>query len=86
MTPEQLLLVAQEFCAAYRTTVRDYAALAAAATASTATMDGVMVHANAEQAASALQNVLERVPALRTHNKEFAVFCANVYRQTCYTR
>lgn len=75
MNPEQLLIVARIFCAHYRTTVTDFAALCAAASASTARIEGIPVHATAEQAAAALEKCLLALPCLRSHNAEFARFC-----------
>ena len=79
MNVEQLLLVAREFCQAHRVRVTDFAALAAAAAASTATVEGIAVHGSRTAAAEALETVLRSVPALSGKNEEFARFCAEVY-------
>ena len=46
MTPEQLLLVAREFCAQHKVTVTNFGALVAAASLSTAKMEGIAIHGN----------------------------------------
>ena len=79
MNVEQLLLIAREFCQAYRVRVTDFAALAAAAAASTATVEGIAVHGSRTAAAEALETVLRAVPALSGKNEQFARFCAEVY-------
>ena len=79
MSAEQLLLVAREFCQAYRVRVINFAALAAAAAASTATIEGISVHGSRSAGAESLETVLRAVPALSGKNEEFARFCAEVY-------
>ncbi|HIX79460.1 MAG TPA: cell filamentation protein Fic [Candidatus Corynebacterium faecipullorum] len=79
MNAEQLLLIAREFCQAYRVRVINFAALAAAAAASTATVEGIAVHGSRSAAAESLETVLRAVPALSGKNEEFARFCAEVY-------
>ena len=79
MSVEQLVLVAREFCRVYRVRILDFAALAAAAAASTASIEGIAVHGNRHEAARALESVLKAVPALSGKNEEFAGFCAQVY-------
>lgn len=79
MSVEQLLLVTREFCQTYRVRVINFAALAAAAAASTATVEGIAVHGNHTAAAQSLETVLRAVPALSGKNEEFARFCAEVY-------
>lgn len=79
MNVEQLLLVAREFCRAHRVRINNFAALAAAATASTATIEGIAVHGSRDAGAESLETVLRAVPALSGKNEEFARFCAEVY-------
>ncbi|OFN77101.1 MULTISPECIES: cell filamentation protein Fic [unclassified Corynebacterium] len=79
MNIEQLLLIAREFCQAHRVRVTDFAALAAAAAASTATVEGIAVHGSRTAAAESLEKILRAVPALSGKNEEFARFCAEVY-------
>lgn len=79
MNAEQLLLIAREFCQAYRVRVINFAALAAAAAASTAAVEGIAVHSSRSAAAESLETVLRAVPALSGKNEEFARFCAEVY-------
>ncbi|WP_293767748.1 cell filamentation protein Fic [uncultured Corynebacterium sp.] len=79
MTPEQLLLIAREFCRRYGATVTDYAALVAAASASTAKIDGISAHASRAQAAAALRRVLEGTPPVSKHGDFFALTCERVF-------
>ncbi|GAA1472625.1 hypothetical protein GCM10009604_12030 [Corynebacterium aurimucosum] len=79
MSAEQLLLAAREFCQTYRVRVINFAALAAAAAASTATVEGIAVHGSRSAAAESLETVLRAVPALSGKNEEFARFCTEVY-------
>ncbi|WP_412099767.1 cell filamentation protein Fic [Corynebacterium aurimucosum] len=79
MSVEQLLLVAREFSQTYRVRISDFAALTAAAAASTATIEGISVHGSRVAAAESLETVLRAVPALSGKNEEFARLCAKVY-------
>ncbi len=64
MTTEQLYLLAREFCARLNVRITNFAALAAAAAASTAKVEGIAIHDNHRDAARAMAEVLARVPAL----------------------
>ena len=79
MNVEQLVVVAREFCRVYRVRITDFAALAAAAAASTASVEGIAVHGSLAAAAHSLETVLRSVPALSGKNEEFARLCAQVY-------
>lgn len=82
MTAEQLLLVAREFCAQHKTTVTNFGALVAAASVSSARIDGIPVHANRQQAAQAMQQILVAYPALNKHNRDFAALSTRVFMET----
>ena len=79
MNIEHLVLIARQFCHIYRVRIVSFAALAAAAGASTASVEGIPVHGTRQESAAALETVLRAVPALSTKNEEFARFCAQVY-------
>ncbi len=79
MSTEQLYLLAQEFCARFNVRITNFAALAAAAAASTAKLEGIAIHDSHRDAARSMAEVLARVPALSGHNAEFAKFSARVY-------
>ena len=81
MTPEQLLLVAREFCAQHKVTVTNFGALVAAASLSTAKMEGIAIHGNRVQAARAMRDLLVAYSALNAHNDAFATVCARVYME-----
>lgn len=82
MSAEQLYLLAQEFCARFQLRIINYSALVAAAAASTARLEGIAIHGNEQQAAKAMAEVLEKVPALNAGNQTFAQYCARVYMTT----
>lgn len=82
MSSEQLYLLAQEFCARFRLRIINYSALVAAAAASTARLEGIVIHGDEQQAAQAMAEVLEKVPALNAGNHTFAQYCAQVYMTT----
>ena len=82
MSPEQLYLVAQEFCARFNLRIINYSALVAAAAASTARLEGIAIHGDEQQEAQAMAEVLEKVPALNAGNQTFAQYCARVYMAT----
>lgn len=82
MSPEQLLVVAREFCR-YHPSVRmeRYWALNAAAAAAGARVEGVFVHGSAAAAAKALSETIRAVQPLSGRNAEFAEVCGEVYRR-----
>ena len=80
MSVEHLVLIAREFCRAHHVRIVSFAALAAAAGASTAMVEGIRVHGSHEDAARSVETVLRAVPALSGKNEEFARFCAQIYR------
>ena len=59
-----------------------WAALVAAAAASTARLEGIVIHGDEQQAAQAMAEVLEKVPALNAGNHTFAQYCTHVYMTT----
>ena len=79
MNVEQLVVIAREFCRVYRVRITNFAVLAAAAAASTASIEGIAVHGSRAAAAHSLETVLRSVPALNGKNEEFARLCAQVY-------
>lgn len=79
LTPEQLLLIADEFCAAHRVQVRDFAALVAAASVPGARIHGVAVHADPAAAGAALARAVARLEPLSGRNRDFAAACEAVY-------
>lgn len=82
MTGEQLVIVAQEFCHKRGGSVRiiNYAALVAAAAAANARVDGIPVHATAQDATRALVATLTKLEPLSDENSEFAKICGQIYR------
>lgn len=72
LSPEQLLLIADEVCSAHGETVRDFGALAAAAAVSTAGFHGVRVHATANAMAGQVADTITRLKPLSGRNEHFA--------------
>lgn len=79
LTPEQLLLIADEFCAVHGTQVRDFAALVAAAAVPGARISGIPVHDNATAAADSLAAAVSALQPLSDLNELFAAACRAVY-------
>lgn len=81
LTPEQLLLIADEFCAVHRARVRSFAALAAAAAAPGARLHGVAVFDSPAAAGQALEEAVAKLAPLNDKNEAFARVCGEVYRR-----
>lgn len=81
LTPEQLLLIADEFCAVHRVRVRNFAALAAAAAVPGARLHGVAVFDSTAAAGQALGETVVSLVPLSGKNEEFARVCGEVYRR-----
>lgn len=79
LSPEQLLLIAREFCTRYNVRITDFSALVAASAAADAHIQGLPVHDSPRAAAHALAEVLRKVGALSGHNPQFAALCGRVY-------
>ncbi|MGX1739004.1 cell filamentation protein Fic [Corynebacterium flavescens] len=79
LSPEQLLLIAREFCAVYNVRISNFSALVAASAAANARIEGLPVHGSPRAAAHALGEVLRKVEALSGHNREFAALCERVF-------
>lgn len=79
MSPEQLLIIAREFCKHHRVRIVRFDALVAGAAATGAKIDGIPVHAGPSAAARALARTLEVLEPLSGRNKEFAKVCAEIY-------
>ncbi|MDY3127769.1 MAG: cell filamentation protein Fic [Corynebacterium sp.] len=79
MTAEQLVDIAKLFCMEHKVRITNYAALAAAATAASARIDGIAVHATVEQSARALGTTLQRLEPLSAKNREFALTCMEIF-------
>lgn len=82
-SPEQLLAVADEYCAFHGCQVRSFAALAAAAAVPGARLHGVPVFDSEAAAASALADVIRSLEPLSpaSVNPGFADVAAEVYRR-----
>ncbi|MHA2787550.1 TetR family transcriptional regulator [Corynebacterium sp. S7] len=81
LSSEQLLIVADEFCAHARVAVRDFSALAAIAAIPGASFHGIAVHASVEAAARSLEAAIRKLHPLTSRNDEFATATGEIYRR-----
>ena len=81
ITAEQLLLIADEYCAIHRVTVRDFGALVAAASVPGARINGIPVYADRVNAGEALARAVARLEPLSDHNREFGAVCRDIYHR-----
>ncbi|PMC64814.1 TetR family transcriptional regulator [Corynebacterium tuscaniense] len=79
LSPEQLLIIADEACAKWSTTVRSFSAICAAAAIPGARIEGIPVFDSPTAAATALARGIERLEPLTAFNKEFAIVAAEIY-------
>lgn len=80
LTPEQLLLIADEFCATHRVQIRDFGALVAAAAVPGARIAGIPVHEGVAASGRALAEAVTRLEPLSDHNREFGEACGRLYQ------
>lgn len=79
LSPEQLLIIADECCTAWNISVRSYSALVAAAAIPGARLHGVAVFDSPTLAADALARGIERLEPLTGRNADFADIAREVY-------
>ena len=72
LSPEQLLIIADECCTKWGTTVRSYSAICAAVAIPGAKLDGLPVFDSPAAAAAALARGIERLEPLTDFNAPFA--------------
>ena len=83
LTPEQLLIIADECCATWGTTVRSYSALCAAAAIPGAKLEGLPIFDSPSAAAAALARGIERLEPLTDFNVPFAEAAREIYQRWC---
>lgn len=81
LTPEQLLAVADEYCAVHGCHVRSFAALAACAAVPGSRLHGVPVSDSVAAAARELAETIRALQPLSGSNAGFADVAAEVYRR-----
>ncbi|CAM4358435.1 MULTISPECIES: TetR family transcriptional regulator [Corynebacterium] len=81
LSAEQLLAVADEYCAAAGVSVRSFSALAACAAVPGARVHGVPVFDSVGGAADALSDAIRRLEPLSSDNAGFAGVAGEVYRR-----
>ncbi|MFP7365339.1 TetR family transcriptional regulator [Corynebacterium callunae] len=72
LSPEQLLVIADEVGAVHGVVVRDFAALVAVSAVSTASFYGVEVHGSAESMAARVSELIRLLEPLSGRNETFA--------------
>ncbi|WP_066528262.1 TetR family transcriptional regulator [Corynebacterium bouchesdurhonense] len=83
LTPEQVLAVADEFCAARGVHVRSFGALAACAAVPGARIHGVPVCGSPREGAFLLFDATVRLKPLTDHNQTFAAVLRDTYLRWC---
>ena len=85
LSPEQLLIIADECCAKWgpSAAVRSYSAICAAAAIPGAKLDGPPVFDSPAAAADALARGIERLEPLTDFNPPFADTAAEIYLRWC---
>ncbi|MCK7642648.1 TetR family transcriptional regulator [Corynebacterium antarcticum] len=81
LTPEQLLIIADEVTAVHRVRVRDHALLAGAAAVTSASYLGIPVHRDIRSAAAALSEAIIRLAPLDGANDVLADAAAEILRR-----
>lgn len=79
LTPEQLLIIADEFCAHHGGAIRSYSALCAAAAIPGARIEGIPVFDSPVAAGEALARGVVKLEPLRGDNLAFATAAQHVY-------
>ncbi|MCQ4620039.1 TetR family transcriptional regulator [Corynebacterium sp. CCUG 71335] len=79
LTPEQLLIIADEFCAHHGGAIRSYSALCAAAAIPGARIEGIPVFDSPVAAGEALARGVVKLEPLRGDNSAFASTARDVY-------
>ena len=72
LTPEQLLVIADEVCTAHGERVRDFSALSAAAAVSTASFHGIRVHDSPTAMAQQVAATITALAPLSARNAQLA--------------
>ncbi len=86
LTSGQLLIIADEFAATHRVTVRSFAALVQVAAVPGARIEGIPVFADVAAARSALEEAVRLTTPLSARNDLFALVCGDVYTRFAATR
>ncbi|SIS39263.1 transcriptional regulator, TetR family [Corynebacterium appendicis CIP 107643] len=79
LSAEQLLIIADECCTEWGTTVRSYSAICAAAAIPGARLEGLPVFDSPTAAAAALSRGIERLEPLADFNAPFASAAEEIY-------
>lgn len=86
LTPEQLLAIADEFCATRPADVRSFAAIAACAAVPGSRIHGVPVCGSAQEGACLLYDAIGRLSPLTHLNDAFAACARDIYLRWCDER
>ena len=83
LSPEQLLIIADECCTKWGTTLRSYSAICAAAAIPGARLEGLPVFDSPAAAGAALSRGIERLEPLADFNAPFAATAGEIYLRWC---
>ena len=72
LTPEQLLIIAEEFCERFHTRIRSHAALVAIAAIPRATLSGIRIFNTEDAALTSMADTIRRLEPLQGYNTVFA--------------
>ncbi len=86
LSPEQLLIIADEFATAQRVEVRSFAALAQVAATPGARFDGIPVFADVASARAGMEEAIRLLRPLTDNNEVFAEICGEVYERFAESR
>lgn len=81
LSPEQVLLIADEFCEQYRVNVIDFAAIFAATSITGGQIAGVTLFQNVNSARQGLERTIIALTPLSDRNREFATVVGEVFRR-----
>ncbi|MBV7294353.1 TetR family transcriptional regulator [Corynebacterium sp. TAE3-ERU12] len=72
LTSEDMLIIAEEVCEEYGTSIRSAAALCAVAAVARGQIGGIPVHRDAHECTEAITDAITRLAPLREHNDVLA--------------
>lgn len=79
LSPEQMLVIADIFCAKFQVDVVNFAALYAAAAVTNASFHGVRVHPNVTNISFSLCDTIKKLRPLSDRNDSFGRFSSAVF-------
>ncbi|AKP07679.1 Hypothetical protein Cp262_0008 [Corynebacterium pseudotuberculosis] len=80
LSPEQVLMLADDFCSTCNATINDFAAIAAIAAVTTASFEGTSPFSSPAQQSEYLRSFVPRVSPLTRGNESFGIFLSRVLK------